>query len=162
MAGFIAQSFPESRSAIIRLGGETFEEIVERCPKGYVVHEYLPSGWQPIWTADLAREFSLIGCDHIGDAELQMLHESYVLTRAQQALLSAVDNPRLKLIMRDTLVPRHFSRLIFQRTPDHLPEPKSLDRLDGWVGLNVKACNAAGYFLLLELVPGFKHPPYGD
>jgi len=133
---FIEAVLKQSRSEIVKSGADLFSSVRDITPPGYVVHEYLPLGWQPIWTADLVQRLSSVGIEYAGDVELGRLRDEYAFTKAQRLLLKDAQTDALAHTMRDTFAPRYFARSIFHRPLGDRIKGAKKSRLYGWVALN--------------------------
>ena len=132
---FIKKAVTLSRSDVVRAGADIFSDIVDRTPSGYVVHEYLPTGWQPVWTADLAQSFSAIGVQYIADTAFNRLRNEYAFTKAQHQMLEDAQSDDLTLTLKDTFNPRFFARSLFHRSDNKMDGRSADSRLEGWIAL---------------------------
>ncbi len=81
----------------------------------YLVHEYLNTGWQPIYHADLARELEEAKLSHAGSADPLDLFPELMMTEAQKEKLALAETPALRETLRDYIMPRTFRKDIFVR-----------------------------------------------
>ncbi|WP_035373082.1 class I SAM-dependent methyltransferase [Pseudoduganella violaceinigra] len=84
---------------------------------GYLAHEYLNSGWEPLYHADVADELADAGLAFIGPADLSGAFEGDYLTVPQQELLAGIDDPRWRETMRDYLLNTSFREDVYIRGP---------------------------------------------
>ena len=82
---------------------------------GYLAHEYLNSGWEPLYHADVAGDLAAAGLDFVGSADLALAFEADYLTAQQQALLAGIADPRWRETMRDYLLNTSFREDVYVR-----------------------------------------------
>ncbi|MFC7516080.1 class I SAM-dependent methyltransferase [Herbaspirillum sp. GCM10030257] len=81
----------------------------------YLAHEYMNRGWQPLYHADIARDFGVAGLDYAGSADLPMAFPHLYLTPEQQLLINEIPNPVLRETATDFCRNTLFRRDIFVR-----------------------------------------------
>lgn len=131
----VAETAKAGRSSPFRRGAECFEDIMSRFRTNYIVHEFLRPDWQPIWTTDLARAFSAIGCHYVADANLNLLRDKYALMKNQRELVATAENRDLELTLRDIFQSRFLIRAIFWRASEPSTRIDATSRLSGWLAL---------------------------
>ncbi|SFF95337.1 Ubiquinone/menaquinone biosynthesis C-methylase UbiE [Duganella sp. CF458] len=96
---------------------------------GYLAHEYLNSGWEPLYHADVAGNLAAAGLDFVGSADLPLAFEGDYLTAQQQALLAGIAEPRWRETMRDYLLNTSFREDVYVRGARSMGE----ERRAGWL-----------------------------
>ncbi|KRB99119.1 class I SAM-dependent methyltransferase [Duganella sp. Root198D2] len=96
---------------------------------GYLAHEYLNSGWEPLYHADVAGELAAAGLDFVGSADLPLAFMDDYLTAPQQALLAGIADPRWRETMRDYLLNTSFREDVYVRGARRMGE----ERRAGWL-----------------------------
>lgn len=66
---------------------------------GYLAHEYLNRGWEPLYHADVVRDMANAKLDFAGAANLAQAYPALYLNEGQRDLLASVDDP----VMRETV-----------------------------------------------------------
>lgn len=82
---------------------------------GYLAHEYLNSGWEPLYHADVAGELAGAELDFIGSADLSRAFDNDYLTAQQQALLAGIPDARWRETVRDYLLNTSFREDVYVR-----------------------------------------------
>jgi SAM-dependent methyltransferase len=82
---------------------------------GYLAHEYLNSGWEPLYHADVARELSGAGLDFIGSADLPRAFQDDYLTAQQQSVMAGIADPHWRETVRDYLLNTSFREDVYVR-----------------------------------------------
>lgn len=116
-------------------GAATLSKMLETFPSRYAAHEFLPSGCQATWTADLVRRFATFGWTYCGETELSLIRDDFALTKAQRELISEIPDACLRLTLRNVILNRFHSHAVFRRPAgggDHGRDPS---RMDGWATL---------------------------
>lgn len=82
---------------------------------GYLVHEFLPAGWQPLYVTELRRDFAEIGLEPVGSALLMENFDGWMLGRRGRALLAEIADPDRRELVRDFLLDQRFRCDVFAR-----------------------------------------------
>lgn len=82
---------------------------------GYLVHEFLHAGWQPLYVTELRRDVAEIGLMPVGSAILVENFDRWVLSRRARALIAEVGDPDLRELVRDFLIDQRFRCDVFAR-----------------------------------------------
>ncbi|HWW05959.1 class I SAM-dependent methyltransferase [Collimonas sp.] len=90
-------------------------DSIHKDKTGYLAHEYMNRGWQPLYHADVARELADAKLDYIGSAELSRAFPHLFLTPQQQELLDTIADPALRETIKDYLQNTSFREDIFIR-----------------------------------------------
>ena len=70
-----------------------FESMQGKVSPDYFAHEFLNSGFQPLWSAHVRAEMSAHGLTYLGQAEYERIRPDFSLTARQQAELDKVTDP---------------------------------------------------------------------
>jgi SAM-dependent methyltransferase len=81
----------------------------------YLLHEFSTAHWRPCFFADVADALAGAGCDHVGSALPDENIDSMVLTEPQQAVRDALSDSRMRELVSDLCVRRHFRCDLFVR-----------------------------------------------
>ena len=81
----------------------------------YLVHEYMHKHWQPMYFADVARDFADAKLDYVGSAELHRAYPALFLSADQINLLSATPDATFRETLKDYFLNTGFRKDIFVR-----------------------------------------------
>jgi SAM-dependent methyltransferase len=110
----------------------TLRELRERPDDyrpGYLVHEFLHAGWQPLYVTELRRDMAEIGLFPVGSAILLENFDRWVLGRRARALVAAIADPDLRELVRDFAIDQRFRCDVFARDAARLGEAEQRRRL---------------------------------
>ncbi|MFK7941496.1 MAG: methyltransferase regulatory domain-containing protein, partial [Paracoccaceae bacterium] len=96
---------------------ELFEDLRDRAPPDYFPHEFLNSGWEPLWSAHVRREMSHRGLTYLGQAELERQRPDLSLNSAQRSALEDVHEQNTWDTLFDVLVDTPFRIDLYGRDP---------------------------------------------
>lgn len=116
---------------------------LSRDKAGYLAHEYLNSGWQPLYHADVAGGLEAAGLDFVGSADLPLAFQDDYLTSQQQVLLAGIADARWRETMRDFLLNTSFREDVYVRGMRSMAP----ERQAGWLarlGLVLTSVTQAG------------------
>lgn len=85
---------------------------------GYLVHEFLHAGWQPLYVTELRRDLAEIGLRPVGSALLVENFDRWMLRRRARAFLDGIADPDLRELARDFLIDQRFRCDVFARDAD--------------------------------------------
>ena len=119
-AGFLAEN-PFLKAVIETLAGGD---------KRYLAHEYLNSGWQPLFFADVARDLSEAKLSHVGSSKMIENFQDLMMTADQRAVIASLDDRVLRETVRDFCTPRRLRRDIFVRGQRRLTGREQESRLN--------------------------------
>jgi SAM-dependent methyltransferase len=94
---------------------ERLEKLVEQGSEAYLVHEYLNDHWQPLYHADVARDFAEAKLNYVGTATLLENFPDLCLTPDQRKLLDPIGVAPVRETFKDYFVSRSFRRDVFVR-----------------------------------------------
>lgn len=81
----------------------------------YLAHEYMSSGWRPLYHADVVRDMAGAKLDYIGSGELSRSFPELFLTPDQLELLQTVPDAALRETIKDYLTNTSFREDVFVR-----------------------------------------------
>lgn len=94
------------------------QSIVETLAKGnrrYLAHEYLNTGWRPLFFTEVASDLAEAKLDFVGSAKVIENFQDLVLKPQQRELLGLLDDPMLRELVKDCCMPRRLRRDIYVR-----------------------------------------------
>jgi SAM-dependent methyltransferase len=89
---------------------------------GYLVHEFLHSGWRPLYVTELRRDMAEIGLAPVGTAILLENFDRWILSRRARVLLATIADPDLRELVRDFCIDQRFRCDVFARDAAALDE----------------------------------------
>jgi hypothetical protein len=98
-------------------------------PPGYLVHEFLNSGWQALYVTELRRDMTEIGLKPVGSAYLVENFDGWVLGRRARRLLAEIENTELRELVRDFCLDQRFRADVFARDAAPLDAVEQRERL---------------------------------
>lgn len=104
-------------------------EIAIGSDPNYVAHEYLNRDWQPLYHADVARDFSSVKLDYAGTACLVASLQPEKLPEAQRKILEATADPVLQQTLLDYFFNTQFRQDIYIRGIRRLNKVELVDRM---------------------------------
>lgn len=96
---------------------------------GYLVHEFLHTGWRPLYVTELRRDMAEIGLAPVGSAILLENFDSWILGRCARALVAEIADPDLRELVRDFFIDQRFRCDVFARDAARLDEDEQRRRL---------------------------------
>lgn len=82
---------------------------------GYLAHEYLADGWEPLWSVDVIDDMASAGFLHIGSATLYDNHEELLVHSETSRAIARLETGRLRTLALDLAVNRSFRRDLYVR-----------------------------------------------
>jgi len=95
------------------------------------VHEFLHTGWQPLYVTELRAAVREIGLFPVGSATLAENFDAWVLTDEATALLAEIADPEQRELVRDFFLGQRFRADVFARDCPRLAEDERTARLAG-------------------------------
>jgi hypothetical protein len=92
------------------------QERPEDYPPAYLVHEFMPAAWQPLYVTEVRREMATIGLQPVGSATLSENLDWMVLDEAARQTLGAVTDPDARELVRDYYLDQRFRCDVFARS----------------------------------------------
>jgi SAM-dependent methyltransferase len=83
--------------------------------RNYLVHEYMHKHWQPLYHADVARDFAQAKLEFAGSAMLPMAYEALYLSPARQAVVDTFPDSVMRETLKDYFLNTGFRKDIFVR-----------------------------------------------
>nr|WP_315214024.1 class I SAM-dependent methyltransferase [uncultured Duganella sp.] len=83
--------------------------------RNYLVHEYMHKHWQPLYHADVARDFAQAKVEFAGSAVLPMSYPMLYLTPERQAVVDTIPDAVMQETLKDYFLNTSFRKDIFVR-----------------------------------------------
>jgi SAM-dependent methyltransferase len=106
------------------------QERPEDYPPAYLVHEFMPPAWQPLYVTELRRDMATIGLKPVGSATLSENLDWMVLDEAARQTLGAITDPDARELVRDYYLDQRFRCDVFARSNRQLGLGERTGRLD--------------------------------
>jgi Predicted methyltransferase regulatory domain len=91
------------------------QERPEEYALAYLVHEFMPAAWQPLYVTEVRREMATIGLQPVGSATLSENFDWMVLDEAARQTLGAITDPDARELVRDYYLDQRFRCDVFAR-----------------------------------------------
>ncbi len=91
------------------------QERPEDYPPAYLVHEFMPPAWQPLYVTEVRRDMATIGLEPVGSATLSENFDWMVLDQAARQTLGAITDPNARELVRDYYLDQRFRCDVFAR-----------------------------------------------
>ena len=91
------------------------QERPEDYAPAYLVHEFMPAAWQPLYVTEVRRNMAAIGLEPVGSATLSENLDWMVLDEAARKTLGAITDPDARELVRDYYLDQRFRRDVFAR-----------------------------------------------
>src|SRR3989440_4924931 len=91
------------------------QERPEDYPPAYLVHEFMPPAWQPLYVTEVRRDMAAIGLEPVGSATLSENLDWMVLDDAARQTLGAITDPDARELVRDYYLDQRFRCDVFTR-----------------------------------------------
>ena len=82
---------------------------------GYLVHEFMHAGWQPLYVTELRRDLKEIGLVPVGSALLAENFDGWTLGRRARKLVAGIADPDRRELVRDFCIDQRFRCDVFAR-----------------------------------------------
>src|SRR4051794_16283507 len=96
---------------------------------GYLVHEFMHAGWQPLYVTELRRDLKEIGLVPVGSALLVENFDGWVLGRRARGLVAGIADPDRREMVRDFCIDQRFRCDVFARDASPLTASQQRERL---------------------------------
>jgi len=99
-------------------GSYIVKELLERpqdYPPAYLVHEFMPAGWRPLYVTEVRRDLETIGFAPVGSATLSENFDWMVLDDGARQTLADITEPDARELVRDYYLDQRFRRDVFTR-----------------------------------------------
>jgi SAM-dependent methyltransferase len=120
-------------------------ERPEDYPPAYLVHEFMPPAWQPLYVTEVRRDMATIGLEPVGSATLSENFDWMVHDEAARQTLGAITNPDARELVRDYYLDQRFRRDVFARGNRQLGSDERAGRLH------------SSAFALARPIPAIRH-----
>ncbi len=118
-SAFVAQN-PALKNRIARM---------EKQSKGYLAHEFLNSGWQPLYVTDVMGMLSEAKLAYVGSATVVENRLELSVPKDLQDLVRAAPDVAMRELLRDYVVNKHFRRDVYVKGPVQLSPQERRERL---------------------------------
>ncbi|MGA7867356.1 MAG: class I SAM-dependent methyltransferase, partial [Stellaceae bacterium] len=105
------------------------QERPEDYPPAYLVHEFMPPAWQPLFVTEVRRDMATIGLEPVGSATLSENFDWMVLDEAARQKLGAITDPDARELVRDYYLDQRFRCDVFARSNRQLGPDERAGRL---------------------------------
>jgi SAM-dependent methyltransferase len=95
----------------------------------YLVHEYLNQAWQPLYFADVAKDFAQAKLDFVGSAELALAYPSIFFTPDKLDLINGGGDPVYRETIKDYFLNTSFRKDVFVRGARSMPALRQKETL---------------------------------
>jgi hypothetical protein len=87
----------------------------------YLVHEFMPAAWRPLYVTEVRAAMATIGLTPVGSATLSENLDWMVLSEAARKTLATVSGPDVRELVRDFYLDQRFRRDVFSRDNQRMP-----------------------------------------
>ena len=105
------------------------QERPEDYQPAYLVHEFMPAAWQPLYVTQVRRDMAAIGFEPVGSATLSENFDWMVLAGAARKALGAITDPDARELVRDYYLDQRFRCDVFARSNRRLGPGERAGRL---------------------------------
>lgn len=91
------------------------QERPEDYAPAYLVHEFMPAAWQPLYVTEVRRDVAAIGLQPVGSATLSENLDWMVLDETTRQTLGAIREPDARELVRDYYLDQRFRCDVFAR-----------------------------------------------
>jgi SAM-dependent methyltransferase len=130
-AAEIARALAELRVPALA-ASYTLDELKNRpqdYAPAYLVHEFMPAAWQPLYVTEVRGAMSAIGLEPVGSATLSENFDCMVLSEAARAVLATIADANAREMIRDFCLDQRFRCDVFARGNPSLHPDERTDRL---------------------------------
>jgi len=90
-------------------------EMLKTGSRNYLVHEYMHKHWQPLYHADVARDFADAKLEFAGSAVLPMAYPALYLTPERKAVMETFPDTVMQETLKDYILNTGFRKDVFVR-----------------------------------------------
>jgi SAM-dependent methyltransferase len=105
------------------------EQRPEDYTPAYLVHEFMPGAWQPLYVTEVRTAMQTIGLTPVGSATLIENHDPLVLSKNACEMVSAIADDNLRELVRDFYLDQRFRCDVFARGNRLLDDEQRCDAL---------------------------------
>src|SRR6202043_1578613 len=91
------------------------QERPEDYPPAYLVHEFMPPAWQPLYVTEVRRDMATIGLEPVGSTTLSENFDWMVLDEGARQTLEAIADHDARELVRDYYLEQRFRCDVFAR-----------------------------------------------
>ena len=91
------------------------QERPEDYPPAYLVHEFMPPAWQPLYVTEVRRDMATIGLEPVGSTTLSENFDWMVLDEGARQTLEAIADRDARELVRDYYLEQRFRCDVFSR-----------------------------------------------
>lgn len=110
----------------------TLRELHERpadYAPAYLVHEFMPAAWRPLYVTEVRAAMAAIGLEPVGSATLNENIDRMVLDKRARAMLAGIPDAGARELVRDYYLDQRFRRDVFARGNRRLGPGERTERL---------------------------------
>ena len=105
------------------------QERPEDYAPAYLVHEFMPAAWRPLYVTEVRREMAAIGLDPVGSATLSENFDWMVLDDNARRMVAPIAEDDMRELVRDYCLDQRFRRDVFARGNRKLAADERAGRL---------------------------------
>jgi SAM-dependent methyltransferase len=95
-------------------------ESIEKQDRAYLAHEFMNSGWEPIYVTEAIKTFAEAKLTYIGSATLPENRIDLCVPKDLQALVRNAPDPSMRELLKDYAINKQFRRDLYVRGPQKL------------------------------------------
>jgi SAM-dependent methyltransferase len=95
----------------------------------YLVHEFMPAAWQPLYVTEVRTAMAAIGLEPVGSATLNENFDRMVLNEEAREMVAAIPEENARELVRDFCLDQRFRCDVFARNNRPLHPDERTDRL---------------------------------
>jgi SAM-dependent methyltransferase len=95
----------------------------------YLVHEFMPAAWQPLYVTEVREAMATIDLDPVGSATLSENFDWLVLSEPARENLAAITDANARELVRDYYLDQRFRRDVFARRNRQLGPSRCAERI---------------------------------
>ncbi len=126
----------------------TLEELKNRpqdYAPGYLVHEFMPAAWQPLYVTEVREAMAEIGLEAVGSATLSENFDWMVLSEDSRGVLATIADANVRELVRDFFLDQRFRCDVFSRNNRSLHPEERAHRLLSSTFALARPLGAIGY-----------------
>ena len=85
-------------------------------PPAYLVHEFMPAAWQPLYVTEMRAAMATIGLFPVGSATLIENFDRLILSDTARETLAGIDDPDVRELVRDFFIDQRLRCDVFARS----------------------------------------------
>jgi trans-aconitate methyltransferase len=103
-------------------------EIMAKQDKSYLAHEFLNSGWEPLYVTDVMSNFADAKLTYVGSATLPENQLDLCVPTDLQPVVQASSDVGMRELLKDYVINKSFRRDIYVKGPQLLPQREQRQR----------------------------------